>query len=128
MYMEKIVLEQKVILIAAYRIDQLTVKLQTLPPGKIFSINGIGDAIGKKIIELNEKGSMNALDNLLAKTPAGILEMMKIKELGPKKIRVIWKEMKIETIGELLYACHENRLQLMKGFGKKTQENIIESI
>ena len=50
--------------------------------------------------------------------------MMKIKGLGPKKISIIWKEMNVENIGELLYACHENRLSLLKGFGKKTQDNV----
>jgi DNA polymerase (family 10) len=114
--------------IAAYKIEQLTVELQTLSPEKIFSINGIGDAIGKKILELTETGKMNALEELLSKTPEGILEMMKIKGIGPKKISIIWKEMNVENIGELLYACHENRLSLLKGFGKKTQDNAIESI
>jgi DNA polymerase (family 10) len=54
--------------------------------------------------------------------------MMKIKGLGPKKISVIWKELEVETIGELLYACEENRLCLFKGFGEKTQANIKEAI
>jgi DNA polymerase (family X) len=114
--------------IAAYKIDQLTVELQTLSAEKIFSINGIGDAIGKKIIELIETGNMKVLDDLLSKTPEGILEMMKIKGIGPKKISIIWKDMNVENIGELLYACQENRLSLLKGFGKKTQDNVIDSI
>ncbi|MEP6584220.1 MAG: helix-hairpin-helix domain-containing protein [Ginsengibacter sp.] len=114
--------------IAAYKIEQLTVDLQTLSKEQIFSINGIGDAIGKKIIQLLDKGKMEELDDLISKTPEGIIEMMKIKGIGPKKIFIIWKEMEIENIGELLYACHENRLALMKGFGKKTQQNVIESI
>jgi DNA polymerase (family X) len=114
--------------IAAYKIEQLTVELQTLSADKIFLINGIGEAIGKKILELKETGKMKSLDELLLKTPEGILEMMKIKGLGPKKISIIWKEMNVENIGELLYACHENRLSLLKGFGKKTQDNVIESI
>ena len=53
---------------------------------------------------------MKSLDELLSKTREGILEMMKIKGIGPKKISIIWKEMNVENIGELLYACHENRL------------------
>jgi len=114
--------------IAAYRIEQLPVELRALTHEQIFAINGIGDAIGKKIIELTGTGKMASLEALLAKTPAGILEMMKIKGLGPKKIAVIWKEMQVENIGELLYACHENRLSLLKGFGKKTQDNVIDSI
>ncbi|MGH2646548.1 MAG: helix-hairpin-helix domain-containing protein [Ginsengibacter sp.] len=105
--------------IAAYKIDQLTVELQTLSAEKNFSINGIGEAIGKKILELTGSGKMKSLEELLSKTPEGILEMMNIKGIGPKKISIIWKEMNVENIGELLYACHENRLSLLKGFGKK---------
>jgi DNA polymerase (family 10) len=54
--------------------------------------------------------------------------MLTIKGLGPKKIATIWKDLEIETIGELLYACNENRLLLYKGFVAKTQQNIKESI
>ena len=114
--------------IAAYNIEILIVQLSELPRDKIFSLQGIGDAIGKKIIELLRTGKLNALEKLLEKTPPGVLEMLQIKGIGPKKIYAIWKEMEIENIGELLYACHENRLLLYKGFGKKTQNNVIESI
>ena len=114
--------------IAAYKIEQLTVELHTLSAEKIFLINGIGEAIGRKILELTATGKIKMLDELLSKTPEGIFEMMKIKGIGPKKISTIWKEMNVENIGELLYACNENRLSLLKGFGKKTQDNVIESI
>ncbi len=114
--------------IAAYKIGQLTVDLQTLSEENIFKINGIGEAIGKKISEILSTGKMKTLEDLILMMPAGILEMLKIKGIGPKKISLIWKEMEIECIGELLYACNENRLLLYKGFGKKTQDNVIESI
>ncbi|HXS55112.1 MAG TPA: helix-hairpin-helix domain-containing protein [Hanamia sp.] len=114
--------------IAAYKIGQLTVDLQTLSEEDIFKINGIGEAIGKKISEILSTEKMNILEDLIFKTPQGILEMLKIKGIGAKKISLIWKEMEIESIGELLYACHENRLLHYKGFGKKTQNNVIESI
>ena len=68
------------------------------------------------------------LDKLIAETPKGIIEMLSIKGIGPKKISTIWKELEVETIGELLYACNENRLLLYKGFGEKTQNNIRDSI
>ncbi|HEX5024115.1 MAG TPA: helix-hairpin-helix domain-containing protein, partial [Agriterribacter sp.] len=110
--------------IAAYSIEKLPAQLMDLPNEKIFGIKGIGDAIGKKILEIKETGKLNALEESLQKTPAGILEMLHIKGLGPKKIAVIWKEMGMETIGELLYACNENRLMLFKGFGEKTQQNV----
>lgn len=54
--------------------------------------------------------------------------LQNIKGLGPKKIATIWKEMGIESIGELLYACNENRLTLYKGFGEKTQQSVKNSI
>ncbi|MDQ6888777.1 MAG: DNA polymerase/3'-5' exonuclease PolX, partial [Bacteroidota bacterium] len=93
----------KTYLIAAYKIEQLTVELQTLYKEKIFAINGIGNAIGNKILEIIDTGKMKMLQELLSKTPEGIMEMMKIKGIGPKKIFIIWKEMGIENIGELLY-------------------------
>lgn len=114
--------------IAAFKITQLPVELQSLSTEKISSLNGIGDAIAKKIQEIFSDGMIKNLQELISKTPEGIFEMLKIKGLGPKKIGVIWKEMGIENIGELLYACEENRLLLYEGFGKKTQQNVVEAI
>jgi len=113
---------------AAFTIDKLPVQLAELPAEKIFAIKGIGQATGKKILELIQTGRLAALDEYILKTPAGILEMLRIKGLGPKKIQTIWKELGLETIGELLYACEENRLLLYKGFGAKTQQTIKENI
>src|ERR1700748_1359042 len=113
---------------AAFTIDRLPQKLSEIPGNKLASIKGIGDSAAKKIIEIFEGGEIKALTDLIAKTPEGILQMMNIKGIGPKKIIVIWKEMGIESIGELLYACNENRLTLYKGFGEKTQKSIQESI
>ncbi|MCW3113916.1 MAG: polymerase/3-5 exonuclease PolX [Segetibacter sp.] len=114
--------------VAAYTIEKLPVQLSTLEAEKIFSIKGIGQATGKKIIEQLQTGRLSVLDEYILKTPAGIFELLKVKGLGPKKISTIWKELGIETMGELLYACEENRLLLYKGFGAKTQQNIQESI
>lgn len=114
--------------IAAYKISQLPEELQSLSEEKISSLNGIGDAIAKKIQEIFSDGMIKNLQELISKTPEGIFEMLKIKGLGPKKIGLIWKEMGIENIGELLYACEENRLLLYEGFGKKTQQNVMEAI
>jgi DNA polymerase (family 10) len=114
--------------VLAYKISQLNVELSTLSATAIFKLNGIGEAMGKKILAMIENENLQAVEELIENTPPGILEIMKIKGIGPKKINLIWKVMEIESVGELLYACHENRLLLYKGFGKKTQENVIESI
>lgn len=113
---------------AAFTIENLPAPLTDMPPGKLVDIKGIGDAIGKKIQDIISTGELPLLRHYLENTPPGIIEMLKIKGLGPKKIATIWKEMGIESIGELLYACQENRLMLYKGFGEKTQNNVKETI
>ncbi len=113
---------------AAFNIEKLPMQLSETPREKIPEIRGIGESSAKKIIEILETGELIVLKKLLEKTPAGVLEMLNIKGIGPKKISTIWKEMGIESIGELLYACQENRLKLFKGFGEKTQQHIIETI
>ena len=80
------------------------------------------------MIEMLETGNLNVLNEYISKTPPGVIEMLNIKGIGPKKIHTIWKEMEIESVGELLYACNENRLTLFKGFGEKTQKNVQEAI
>jgi DNA polymerase (family 10) len=113
---------------AAFTIEKLPVELNSLAEEKIFALKGVGETIGKKIMEQLHTGRMPLLDEYIAKTPQGILEMLNIKGIGPKKIAIIWKDLEIESLGELLYACNENRLLLYKGFGEKTQQNIKESI
>jgi DNA polymerase (family 10) len=113
---------------AAFAIDKLPFELETFEKGKIASIKGIGESSAKKIIEILETDRLSVLDELINKTPEGVFDMLRIKGLGPKKIATIWHEMGIETIGELLYACNENRLLLYKGFGEKTQKNVADAI
>ncbi len=114
--------------IAAFNIDKLPQQLKDTPRDELFRIKGIGNSIGTKVIEMLDTGTMEILGEYIANTPPGVIEMLRIKGIGPKKINIIWKEMGIESIGELLYACNENRLTLFKGFGAKTQENVKESI
>ncbi|MBE9546229.1 MAG: DNA polymerase/3'-5' exonuclease PolX [Proteobacteria bacterium] len=96
--------------------------------GKLSSIKGIGDALNRKITELVTTGKLEYYEKLKDSIPAGHIEMMKIEGLGPKKIRTLYKKLKIKTIGELEYACIENRLVELAGFGKKTQDRILTGI
>lgn len=114
--------------VAAFTIEKLPMQLCDMPIEKLSAIKGIGESTGKKIIELLSTGELQILNEMVEKTPAGVMEMLKIKGIGPKKIATIWKEMEIESIGELLYACEENRLKLYKGFGEKTQQNVSDTI
>jgi len=114
--------------INAYNIERLPAEITTMSEAELFSMKGIGDSTGRKILDLIETGKMAALEDILSRTPPGILDILQIKGLGPKKIAVIWKELGIESVGELEYACNENRLVALKGFGAKTQESILKSI
>ena len=113
---------------AAFTIEKLPLPLSETPPEKIVGIKGIGESTAKKIVELLQTGMLKSLEEMIDKTPPGVMELLNIKGIGPKKIAAIWKEMEIESVGELLYACKENRLKLYKGFGEKTQHNVIETI
>ncbi|WP_276132140.1 DNA polymerase/3'-5' exonuclease PolX [Polluticoccus soli] len=114
--------------IAAFNIEKLPVEIEDMDDSQLFSQKGIGESTGKKIREIQQSGKLDALEKIMSTTPLGVLEMLHIKGLGPKKISVIWKEMGIETLGELEYACNENRLAAIKGFGAKTQDGVLQSI
>lgn len=113
---------------AAFNIERLTGELASMSDAEMSGQKGIGVSTAKKIRELLTTGKLTQLENLLAVTPPGILDMLQIKGLGPKKISVIWKELGIESLGELEYACNENRLVALKGFGAKTQESVLQNI
>lgn len=114
---------------ASFTIEKLPAELTELPLDKIFSIKGIGKSVGEKIVEQLQTQRFLVLEEYIQQTPQGVLEMLQnIKGLGPKKIAIVWKDMQIESIAELLYACNENRLTLYKGFGEKSQASIRESI
>lgn len=109
---------------AAFKVDKSAVKISTLSLEQLEKVDGIGKSIASKVDELNRTGSIEELTQLLQQTPSGIVEMLSIKGLGPKKVQIIWKQLGLESIGELYYACNENRLVEAKGFGLKTQEDI----
>ncbi len=113
---------------ASFQIDRNPEKLIEMTAVDLQQQKGVGKSVAEKIYELIETGRIKSLDELVAKTPESILEIMKVKGLGPKKVAEIWKNMGIETVGELLYACNENRLMLAKGFGEKTQESVRKAI
>jgi len=113
---------------AAFKVDKLPYSISKKSPSEIESIDGIGKSTASKIIELLETGSIKEMADLIDNTPAGVIEIMSIKGIGPKKVLVIWKDLGIENVGELYYACNENRLIEAKGFGLKTQEEIRKAI
>ncbi|MDB5020754.1 MAG: polymerase [Pedobacter sp.] len=113
---------------AAFKVDKLPFRIADKSLEDIEKIDGLGKSISAKVYQLIQTGNLTDLEAISLNTPEGIVEMLNIKGIGPKKIAVIWKDLEIENIGELYYACNENRLVEAKGFGLKTQEEIKKII
>ncbi len=113
---------------AAYKLDKTDIDLEGKSLQELEKIEGIGKGIAAKINELQTTGNLKELSEMVAKTPLGVIELLKIKGIGPKKVGQLWRELEIESVGELLYACNENRLITLKGFGAKTQEQVKKQI
>lgn len=95
---------------------------------ELTAIKGIGKSTSEKIRELLASGEMERFQQYAKKTPEGIREMLMVKGLGPSKVKAVWKGLGIESPGELLYACNENRLVELSGFGMKTQAEIRKQL
>ncbi|MHC4820135.1 MAG: helix-hairpin-helix domain-containing protein [Planctomycetota bacterium] len=99
-----------------------------LEAGTLTEIKGIGKGLVAELESLRDTGSSPMLAELEEVVPAGMREIARVPGLGPKKVRTLHDEHGITSLGELEYACRENRLVGLKGFGAKTQEKILESL
>lgn len=96
--------------------------------GNLGDVKGIGATLNEKITELVNTGRMGFHEELKSSLPDGLLEMLKIPGMGAKKVKIIFGKLDISTLGELEYACNENRLVELPGFGLKSQQNILKGI
>jgi DNA polymerase (family 10) len=96
--------------------------------GKLKGVPGLGSTIIKRIEELINTGHMALYDELVATTPPIKLEMLRIQGIGPKKINAIYNALHINSIAELEQACKEDKIAPLPGFGKKTQDKILQGI
>jgi DNA polymerase (family 10) len=96
--------------------------------GKIQSVKGIGEALASKIGELQATGRLEFLEKLKESIEPGLVEMLKIPGLGPKKIAALRKELAVTSVSGLEKACREGRVAGLAGFGEKTQEKILLGI
>lgn len=96
--------------------------------GQVDATKGIGQALGQKIREYLETGGVAYYEELTRTVPAALFELVKIPGLGPKKALQLHEKLQINSVGELEYACRENRLVELPGFGLKTQEKILQGI
>ncbi len=96
--------------------------------GTIENVKGIGKGISAFLKDLILNGESAELINLLDKTPNGIPEILAVKGLGAKKLKLLFDELGIDDLEKLEKACKENKLALLKGFGAKTEEKILNEI
>ena len=95
---------------------------------RLGEIKGIGEALQKKITELVQTGKLAYYEELKASVPPGLLEMLDIPGLGPKKIKALHDELGIQSVEQLELACKEDKVAALRGFGAKTQANLLEGI
>lgn len=101
---------------------------QLVHDGKLKGVPGLGSTIIKRLEELINTGHMALYDELVADTPPVKLEMLRIQGVGPKKINAIYSTLHVNSIAELEQACKEDRVASLPGFGKKTQDKILQGI
>jgi DNA polymerase (family 10) len=95
---------------------------------RLGEIKGIGEALEQKITELVETGKLKYYDDLKASVPPGLIEMLDISGLGPKKIQALNKKLGVDSVEKLEAACKSGKVAALDGFGEKTQSNILEGI
>src|ERR1035441_5545846 len=114
---------------AARTIETLSEPLdKVVAEARLADIKGIGEALQQKITELVTTGRLQYYEDLKAATPPGLVAMLDIPGLGPKKIKALHDELGIDTVEKLEQACKDGKIAVLKGFGEKTQTNIIEGI
>ena len=95
---------------------------------KLKEINGIGDALSKKISTLAEKDYLEYYERIKSKIPQSVIEMLKVPGLSPKKVKAIYENLKIDNIKDLKNACLEDKLISLPNFGEKVQAKILKAI
>ncbi|MEY4525746.1 MAG: hypothetical protein RIR57_1116 [Bacteroidota bacterium] len=109
---------------AARGLDKYPGLIHSLSEQELLMIPGVGKVVVKIVQEVAATGTCTDLEQIIEQTPAGLLQLLKIKGLGPKKVRTIWQELQITEIDDLLDACEDGRLANLKGFGG----SIVESV
>jgi DNA polymerase (family 10) len=110
-------------------LENLTEDLgELIDGGKLADIPGLGEALVDKITTLRRDGVLPFHQKLKASIPAGLLEVIQIPGLGPKKVRALWTQLAVEDLAKLKEVCESGAVAELKGFGAKTQEKILEGI
>lgn len=113
---------------AAIIVERLTNLDELVGEGTLTKVRGIGKRLAAHIEELYKTGDLKEYRTLVKSVPGGIFEMLRIPGVGAKKVKAFWEKLGITALGELEYACKENRLRDLPGFGQKSQDKILQGI
>ena len=113
----------------ASAIDDLSEDLATLvESGELLEVRGIGKSIFADVKSMLETGTFDEYEKLRKKVPAGVLEMLRVTGMGPKKVKAVYDKLGVKSVDELEQAGRDGKLAVLPGFGEKTQLNILSAI
>lgn len=113
----------------ARALDALETDLgELIASGEIAKVPGLGRALAEKVTILVQTGGLPYYDELKASIPPGLIEMLEVPGLGPKKIKAIHGTLGIDTLAELVKACEGQKVRVLPRFGAKTEEKILAGI
>jgi len=101
---------------------------QAAEENRLQEIPGIGERMDEHIREILKTGKYSKHQKLLKKYPPGILEMLQVQGLGPKKVAFLWKKFKVKTVAEIAKLAEQGKLRKLEGFGEKTEQNLLKAI
>ena len=114
---------------AARAIESLDEPIEkVVAEGRLDQVKGIGESLREKITELVTTGRLPYYEELKASIPPGLIELLDIPGLGPKRILTLREKLGIESVEALEKACREGKIAALPGFGEKTQANLLEGI
>ncbi len=113
---------------ASFQVSKLTRPLVEMTDQEITSLTVFGKSIANKIIQAIQVGTFEELDQYVLATPTGVLDLLELKGLGASKVKVLWREHRVDELSKLEQLCLKNELSKFKGFAEKTQQSILQAI
>ncbi len=115
---------------AAHTLSGLGTELKDMAAANedLTKLPGIGKELAAKINEILETGTAKALIKLQQRIPKTVIEMLKLPNLGPKRVRILYQDLKIKNLEQLSKAARKGRIRTLEGFGQKTEKAIVEAI
>jgi len=113
---------------AALFLEKVDKEVMEMEPEELGRLQGINKGLVALIEEIQNAGTLQRLQELIGQTPQGVLDMLKLPGLGPKKVRALWQELGVQKLKELEDACKSGRVAQLSGFGDKTQAAILDGL